>query len=332
MGLMGQGEALASSAAPCFGCGESGATELFTARDFDTARTTFAVVRCSGCALAYTAGVDDAVLEAVYSRDYYGSEEVKFVSAIEWLVRRGQRRQARKILKLYQQGVSRKQDAPLQVLDIGCGRGLLLRAFAELGARCLGIERGEFPGTKTDGVEMHVGALTDSELAGSQFDIIVSWHSLEHVTDLGALLEVLPAHLKPGGLLVLSVPNFSSWQSRFFGRHWFHLDLPRHVIHFDKHWLERWVAREGFSIVSSNTLTPTQNIYGFLQSAMNVLAPSRPNRLYHLLTHGRGWLERSGILGWAILGVLLMPFALLETLLSELLGRGATLTLYARKR
>ena len=38
--------------------------------------------------------------------------------------------------------------------------------------------------------------------------------------------------LAPGGKLVVAVPNIDSLPFRWFGRHWFGLDLPRHLTHF----------------------------------------------------------------------------------------------------
>lgn len=285
-------------------------------------------MRCRNCGLIYTAHVTDEVLAAAYSRSYYGSGSAKFVSIIEALVSAGQRRQAAKILDVYHAGKPRA-GAP-SVLDIGCGRGLLLQAFAALGARCLGIERDEFPGVESAPIDLHIGALHDDELQDRRFDIVIIWHVLEHITELGALLEELPRHLNPGGLLVISVPNFSSWQGRFFERHWFHLDIPRHVTHFEKRWLFDKLKSMGLDIVESNTFTASQNVYGFLQSSLNRLFPRRPNRLYKLLTRGRGGMERLSLVGWGLLAALILPFAIAESLLSETRGRGATLTLYAR--
>jgi 2-polyprenyl-3-methyl-5-hydroxy-6-metoxy-1,4-benzoquinol methylase len=278
--------------------------------------------------------VTDDELAAIYSKAYYGSEKAKFLSLIETLVRIGHHRQAKKILHLYQEQQSRPGDSEqaISVLDIGCGRALLLQEFDKLGTDCLGIERGEFPGTGRHNIDIHVGALDDSELAGKRFDIIILWHVLEHITGLGTLLEELPRHLNPGGLLVISVPNFLSWQSRFFRRHWFHLDLPRHVTHFEKDWLENTLGSMELEIISQTTFTASQNIYGFMQSSLNKFISRKPNRLYKLLTQSHERRDWTALVAWALLAIPLMPFAVLEALISEISHQGATLTLYARKR
>ena len=78
------------------------------------------------------------------------------------------------------------------------------------------------------------------------YDAAVFRHSLEHVTDpVGALRRVRKA-LRPGGLVLISVPNFGCWQRRRFGSRWHHLDLPRHRVHFTHAGLERALEKAGF--------------------------------------------------------------------------------------
>ncbi len=318
----------------CWNCGCTKFEQLFQAHDFDTALNSYPIRRCRQCGLCYTGEVTDDELRVIYSRSYYGSEKAKFLSLIEMLVKIGHQRQAKKILDLYydQQSGAVAAERDISVLDIGCGRGLLLQEFDKLGANCLGIERNEFPGTGAHEIAVHVGALHDSELSGKCFDIIILWHVLEHITELGTLFEELPRHLNPGGLLVISVPNFLSWQSRFFKQHWFHLDIPRHVAHFEKKWLEKTLGSIGLEIISETTFTASQNIYSFLQSSLNKLFPQKQNRLYKLLTQGRGRRDRMTLIVWTLLAIPIMPFAVLEALLTGISNQGATLTIYAHNR
>ena len=52
--------------------------------------------------------------------------------------------------------------------------------------------------------------------------------------------------LEPSGVLVISMPNFGSWQRRLFKSRWFPLDLPRHRVHLDARALEVLLRRAGF--------------------------------------------------------------------------------------
>jgi hypothetical protein len=175
---------------------------------------------------------------------------------------------------------------------------------------------------------MHVGTLSDREFDGQRFHIIVIWHVLEHMEDLQQVLSFLQTHLHDDGMVVVSVPNFSSWQSRWFGRHWFHLDLPRHLLHFRRNWLRSTLQATGLEVLSESTFSASQNYFGFIQSVCNCLSPRSPNRFYGLLKFRRQSREWIPLLGWACIGACLLPLAILESLCAEPCKRGATLTLF----
>lgn len=65
--------------------------------------------------------------------------------------------------------------------------------------------------------------------SGEQYDVIGLWHSIEHLPRPWAVIEAAAAALAPGGLLVIAAPNPESAQLRVLGRHWLHLDAPRHL-------------------------------------------------------------------------------------------------------
>jgi tRNA(Met) C34 N-acetyltransferase TmcA len=100
---------------------------------------------------------------------------------------------------------------------------------------------------------------------GSNYDAVVFQHSLEHVVEPADDLARAQALLRDGGLLVVSTPNFGSWQSRAFGTVWLHLDLPRHRTHFTAVGLERLVRRSGFENVRLATATTTDGLPMSLQ-------------------------------------------------------------------
>ena len=133
--------------------------------------------------------------------------------------------------------------------------------------------------------------------------------------------------------MALAVPNFGSLQARLFGRHWFHLDLPRHTHHFRADTLRRCLERCGFDVETTITRSAEQDTYGFVQSLLNKLLPSaRPNDLYDLLRNQWPpgvWLPR---IGWLTAAAALTPLAVLEYSISWSVSTGATLIVYARRR
>jgi 2-polyprenyl-3-methyl-5-hydroxy-6-metoxy-1,4-benzoquinol methylase len=267
-----------------------------------------------------------------YSPEYYGSASSKFLTIIETALYWIKARQARKITQLWQRGLP-AEGAP-SVLDIGCGRGQLLTAFHAGGATVLGLERQEFPLHDLPGTTVRSGSLADPEYAGTTFDIIILWHVLEHLELQAQLLDVITEHLNVDGLLIIAVPNFASLQQRLFGKYWFHLDLPRHLVHLESNWLQNQLRQRGFTIEAVSYLDSLQNTYGFIQSAMNALVPLRLNEYYRLLKHGRARNPMAilRLFGWSMLALLLLPFAMLDNLWGTLLRNGATVQIAARNK
>ncbi len=76
------------------------------------------------------------------------------------------------------------------------------------------------------------GEIEDFDDRRVEWAAVVFWHSLEHLRDpAGRSGSGGRACSLPAGVLAIAVPNLSSWQARCFGEHWFHLDLPRHLVH-----------------------------------------------------------------------------------------------------
>lgn len=99
------------------------------------------------------------------------------------------------------------------VLDVGCGKGLLLRAFGRRRSDLAlnGVEPSRnarrFSERIMPQVAIHVGVLAESPCAQEQYDLVTSIGVVEHVPDPVAFLRELAARVAPGGHLFVSVPN-----------------------------------------------------------------------------------------------------------------------------
>lgn len=314
-------------------CGHNDFATLYRAPAFDIAAGSqtpwLDVGRCRQCGIVFTIGVAEAEIEAAYSSEYYGSPAQKFSPVIEHILSRLATRRAQKIISRWRE--RNTSTATPDVLDIGCGRGILLRSFHAMGANVLGLEREGFPIHDSVRDLVSTRSLSDAQFADRRFDIVILWHVLEHISCPEELLGEISRHMNENGLLVIAVPNFDSWQRKLFGPYWFHLDLPRHLVHLEPGWLRKRLELLGYRVEHVSYLEPIQAVYGFLQSTFNVAAPSRLNECYTLLKHGHhGARSVPRLAVWIILGVLLTPFALIESILGALAGKGATITVMAR--
>jgi 2-polyprenyl-6-hydroxyphenyl methylase/3-demethylubiquinone-9 3-methyltransferase len=102
------------------------------------------------------------------------------------------------------------------ILDIGCGGGILSESMAERGASVLGIDLGEMPlrvadlHTLESGVEVTYRRIAAEALAAEQphgFDVVTCMEMLEHVPDPESTVRACAALAKPGGWTFFSTIN-----------------------------------------------------------------------------------------------------------------------------
>jgi SAM-dependent methyltransferase len=229
---------------------------------------------------------------------------------------------------------------PGRVLDVGCGRGLLLEQLRRRGWEVQGTElsaqSAAYP-RDVLGIPVHIGDLADLHFPSDHFDAVVMWHVLEHVPDPAVVLAEVTRILRPGGVFLVAVPNFGSLEARLTRDKWFHLDVPRHLNHYTPAVLYRALAGVGLRVCQAAYFTPEYDFFSFVQSILNWIG-LRPNLLYNLL-RGRGakvMQERGGvgpaqIVATLLLGLPLSLLSLPESLAAAALHQGGTLTLYTQK-
>ena len=115
-----------------------------------------------------------------------------------------------------------------QILDVGCGGGILSESMARQGAHVLGLDMGKEPlqvarlHALESGVEVTyrqgtVEALAE-ELPG-RFDVVTCMEMLEHVPDPASVVRACARLAKPGGQLFFSTinRNAKSWLLMILG-------------------------------------------------------------------------------------------------------------------
>lgn len=127
---------------------------------------------------------------------------------------------------------SPKKDS--KILDYGCGVGDFLTYAKQKKLTILGVEPNqnarEIAQQKLG--ESSVIDKTISEI-NEQFDYITLWHVLEHIHDLENFIPSLKDKLKDDGTLLIAVPNFKSFDAKYYKKYWAAYDVPRHLWHFD---------------------------------------------------------------------------------------------------
>lgn len=121
-----------------------------------------------------------------------------------------------------------------KVLDVGCGNGLLLKCFKDLGWEASGVDPSGWakPYAERYGFTLHSCRIQDLKGLDSNFDVIVSTSTLEHLSFPVDFVNSVMEKLKSGGILYIAgVPNYRSLTRRL-GLSWFRHNRPLHHVSF----------------------------------------------------------------------------------------------------
>ncbi len=129
-----------------------------------------------------------------------------------------------------------------RILDVGCSNGDFLLTMDPAKWDRYGVE---YIVEVVEMVQAHLpelkilaGDIYRPDLPPNSFDVITFWHVLEHLHETRRVLARARELLKPGGWIVIAVPNFHSYQAEWFRAHWYAFDVPRHLHHFSPRSLE----------------------------------------------------------------------------------------------
>lgn len=218
----------------------------------------FAIVQCSSCGLIYTNpriphsallnsdsdyGMDKEGIR-FYIRHYLPHRLKTFSIVLDWL-------------EEYRISGNR-------LLEIGSNAGFFLAEARKSGWKVEGIEPSAVQAKyarDTLGVSVHTGTLESVSFDQGAFDVVVLLDVLEHLANPREALSVIANWVRPGGKLVIRVPNAEAitdvastliplrWY-RCFYVHWFYALMPeQHYYHFSPHTLEVLLNKAGFNVL-----------------------------------------------------------------------------------
>ena len=170
--------------------------------------------------------------------------------------------------------------------------------------------------------------------AGDTYDAVVLWHVAEHLRTPEQTVRGIARLLRPGGVLLIAVPNFGSPEARIGRAGWFHLDVPRHLVHFTPSTLTAILAAAGFRPVKVTHLVPEYDLFSFVQTVENRLGLP-PNLLYDVLRRPEARLRRQPAPAGSQAGVavgLAVPLSIAAAVIAPLAAaarRSATIAVYA---
>jgi len=105
-----------------------------------------------------------------------------------------------------------------QVLEVGCGTGLILGRLARHAQSAIGIDLspGMLRHARARGLQVACGSATSLPFASNSFDLVCSFKVLAHVPDIATALAEITRVTKPGGRIALEFYN--PWSLRYLAK------------------------------------------------------------------------------------------------------------------
>lgn len=215
------------------------------AKDHTVSGEWFSILSCQSCGFLFTQDIPgpDEIGRYYQSENYVSHTDTKknLFFRIYAQVRNYTLRQKRNL-------ITGLNPPTRDLLDVGSGTGYFPAEMKKAGWKITALEPSE---TARQVCMQQHGIQPDDpsvlySLPSESFSVITLWHVLEHVHDLNGYFQRFHALLKPGGFLIIAVPNPESPDAKQFGPEWAAWDVPRHLYHFTPGVMQQLSAKHGF--------------------------------------------------------------------------------------
>lgn len=232
----------------CPFCSSNKISPFTEAKDYTVSGELFAVYKCENCAGAFTQDIPkkNEIGRYYVSDNYVSHTDTKkgIINRLYHTVRNITLRSKIKLVAAY------TPNAKGHLLDVGAGTGAFGAAAKKAGWNVTAIEPDAVARQKA--LENHGFSLKPAEEfftpGAKTFDVITLWHVLEHIHDLDEYIQQFFKILKPDGILIIAVPNYTSYDAEKYGAYWAAYDVPRHLYHFSPQSLEQLMQKKGFAL------------------------------------------------------------------------------------
>ena len=232
----------------CPACGASAWTKSGQVKDYSVSGEWFELRECSHCHLKMTyPQPSPSYIGRYYASENYISHSDTRSGIINKLYHTARDYMMRRKLRWVEKASGMTKGS---LLDVGAGTGHFASFMKSNGWTVTAIEPEETARKvalqKLDLVVEPLDKLPD--LPPRSFDVITLWHVLEHVHDPASYLRMFHALLKPEGVLMIAVPNYTSKDASAYGIHWAAYDVPRHLWHFSPDAMQELLHRHLFKL------------------------------------------------------------------------------------
>ncbi|AIZ41001.1 class I SAM-dependent methyltransferase [Cellulophaga baltica] len=182
------------------------------------------------------------VLDSYYDSEVYISHTDANVSLMDKIYQTVKKINLKNKLKIVSKHAKGKR-----LLDVGAGTGDFLVVAKENGWSGVGVEPNKKARDKAFEKGLELKTVLE-DFTDEKFDVITLWHVLEHVPNLTDQVTRLSGLLSDHGILIVAVPNYKSFDAKYYKEHWAAFDVPRHLWHFSKSSITKLFSKEDLKI------------------------------------------------------------------------------------
>lgn len=312
----------------CNICGKDESEILFFKKDkYLITEDDFRIVKCKYCGLIYiNPRPSEEEIHKYYPSTYSWRENLPATTRFsKWI---------RHLEKWYRDHLLKSEIIKLiktiggkrgKLLDVGCGSGDRLNLLKNYGFDAQGIEpslssvkyaREHF------NLNVENGDLCKNHYIDSFFDIITFYNVIEHTHYPRNVIREAYQILKDNGIIVIQVPNSESLQFKLFNKRWAALNVPRDLYYFNVKTFSDLLEQIGFKIFKtdhfSNWWHPPTIVISMFPGLDPQLTWAEEKKM------GNPIIKRMFWAFWTLCAPLFVFF-------ESMLGRGAIITIYAKK-
>lgn len=189
--------------------------------------------------------------------------------------------------KYYSDLITQKFGKFKSILEVGSGFGLFFRAFKELGYEAIGLEPSSYSvkiAREKFGIELLNQELT-SFSPDKKFDLILFYHSFEHIPNPVETLLKAKSLLNSKGILWISLPNVISLDRFIHKENWNGWSLPYHLFHYSPSSIKNLLKICGFKAIyiQKSFLNPLRIFKADSKISQKVHSQTQYSRLKELI-------------------------------------------------
>jgi 2-polyprenyl-3-methyl-5-hydroxy-6-metoxy-1,4-benzoquinol methylase len=226
-------------------CNSHNFKDIFKSKDYTSSNEIFQLIKCDNCSLIITSPRpnEENIRKYYESIDYisHSAKTESFFNKIYFLARNIAITNKRKLIEQYN---------PVgKLLDIGCGTGSFIRYMKQNEWEPTGVE----PSAKARKIaqETAIDIVEKIEdIKDQKFNVITMWHVLEHIHDVNKTILKIKELLKSDGTLFIAVPNYKSYDAKYYTTTWAAYDVPRHLWHFSQEIIKKLLQKHNLEVIS----------------------------------------------------------------------------------